>query len=113
MKKLTLIFALGLGLSTAAFAGSPKTNDLKSDGKTTEASATDSKTTESTAYFQYNGPQSGDPEDLDDPDNYGTTQVNPSTLCGTPGTKRCAAEFNIDGSGHRVGDPTSNIVTKQ
>jgi hypothetical protein len=49
MKKLTLIFALGLGLSTAAFAGSPKTNDAKPSSTT--ASPTENKTGDAVYYW--------------------------------------------------------------
>jgi len=106
-KLMLAAFILTVGLSTAAFAGDPKT-EVK-DSKTTVVTNTattpaapgtavpETKMT-GTAVFLY---ISGDPTN---PANYGTTAIDPETAC-DGGSNLCAATFNVDSHGNRTGNP--------
>jgi hypothetical protein len=109
MKKICLIFGLGLALFTTANAHSPKT-EPKTDGKTSESAKTKDED-DVTSWYQYVGPQPGTTAQLNNPANYGTTPIDEETLCQSSGAKRCAAEFTEDGMGHPTGLP-ANFRTK-
>lgn len=49
--------------------------------------------------------------DVNSPSSYGSTPIAPTQVCSS-GSKRCAATFDLDGSGNRTGNPKEPIFNK-
>lgn len=109
-KIVNIAAALMMGFTFSAFAGTPKEeNKENKETKTESTSQSDGAVEQSgTALFLFNGAVGEE----NDPSKYETTSIsNPEALC-EGGSRRCAATFQIDGNGNRIGNPQLPVHNK-